>query len=360
MSQDNPYAGQPQSAFWRTAVAEPGVFGYENLWNCPFQLPQNARFSTYGSCFAQYISRALKVRGQPWVDAEPAPAKSPAWLRRKYNYSVFSSRTANIYTAKALETWVSLALDPARAENIEFWEQDGRFFDSLRPAIEPEGFSSTAECLAMLQGTVQAFRRSITDCEVFVFTMGLTEGFENADTGQPYAICPGTLAGRFDPDRHLFVNYGFLENLSFMQAAIEGMKKLNPRIKVILTVSPVPLTATAGEDHVLVATTHSKSTLRAVAGELAASDPIVAYFPSYEIISGHPAKAQFFEPNMRTVSRQGVSLVMEHFFAGLDLGGKKVAIGPDPRALFKEQIRADEHAEALACEEQVLEALNAN
>jgi hypothetical protein len=82
---------------------------------------------------------------------------------------------------------------------------------------------------------------------------------------------------------------------------------------MILTVSPVPLVATAETDHVLTATVYSKSVLRAVAGELAAGDDCVAYFPSYELITGALARGQYFEENMRSVKPEGVAYVMQHF-----------------------------------------------
>ncbi|PIE14453.1 MAG: GSCFA family protein [Rhodobacterales bacterium] len=358
---DTPFSRQPKTSFWRTGVAEPGVYRYEGLFKSSYELPKNARFSTYGSCFAQHISRALQARGQPWVDAEPAPSNLSDNLARRFNYGIYSARTANIYTARALEYWVSLARSPELTEKVELWENDGRWRDSLRPMIEPDGFDDADECRAMLRGTVQAFRRSITETEVFVFTMGLTEGFENADTGQPYAMCPGTLAGSYDSEQHLFRNYTYPQIMSAMKRAIAGMRALNPGLRFILTVSPVPLTATAGDDHVLVATTYSKSVLRAVAGDLAAEDAGIDYFPSYEIIASPPTRGQFFEPNMRSVSPYGVALVMEHFFAGLNLAGKKLKHGPDKAAKARRAaLRAEEKAHDLACEEQVLEAQNAH
>ncbi|WP_421703743.1 GSCFA domain-containing protein [Aliiroseovarius sp.] len=355
------FSAQPKTAFWRTGVAEPGVYGYENLYKSGFQLPANARFSTYGSCFAQHISRALQGRGQPWVDAEPAPSNFPEHLEARFNYSIFSSRTANIYTARALEYWVSLATTPELADTVELWEEDGRWRDSLRPMIEPDGFDDAEECRAMLRGTARAFRRSIIDTDVFVFTLGLTEGFENAQSGQPYAMCPGTLAGSFDGDLHQFHNYSYPQIMASMKAAIEGMRALNPALKLILTVSPVPLTATASQDHVLVATTYSKSVLRAVAGDLAQEDAGIDYFPSYEIIASPPTRGQFFLPNMRSVAPYGVQLVMEHFFAGLDLSGARLTHAADKAAQDRQAVlKAEERALELACEEQVLEAMNAH
>jgi hypothetical protein len=95
---------------------------------------------------------------------------------------------------------------------------------------------------------------------------------------------------------------------------------------MVLTVSPVPLTATATGRHALVATTHSKSVLRAAAGQLADERDDVDYFPSYEIISGFPYRAAFYEPNLRTVTPDGVAFVMRHFFQALQ--GRTAPITP--------------------------------
>ena len=103
------------------------------------------------------------------------------------------------------------------------------------------------------------------------------------------------------------------------------MRAVNPKLKILLTVSPVPLTATATDQHVMVATMQSKSILRAVAGALAGDDPDVDYFPSYEIVSSPPFRGVFFEPNQRNVTESGVNFVMQTFFdnQAIDPEGKK-------------------------------------
>ena len=95
---------------------------------------------------------------------------------------------------------------------------------------------------------------------------------------------------------------------------------------MLLTVSPVPLIATASAEHVLVATTYSKSVLRAVAGSLAERLPDCHYFPSFELISSHPSRGMFFNPDLRTVEQRGVAFVMEHFFKAIGkAAGESVA-----------------------------------
>jgi hypothetical protein len=353
----NPYADLPPSAFWRTGVAEAVPDGLSGLWSSPWVLPADCRFATYGSCFAQHISRALRTRGLPWVDAEPAPARSPAGLAQRFNYSVFSSRTANIYTAAQLLWLTRAALEGEKGREAEYWTgPDNRVFDSLRPAIEPGGFGGLKDARMSRATMLRAFRLSVATADVFVFTLGLTEGWRNADTGQPYPMCPGTVAGTFDPTRHVFANDAVADVRERVAEAFALMRCLNPDLRLILTVSPVPLTATASGAHVLVATTHSKAILRAAAGELAAADPAIDYFPSFEIVMSGADRSLAFEPNLRSVRADTVAKVMTHFFAGLRLEGaaREQVGGGDRRAELERQMEEED----LACEEVMLEAMN--
>lgn len=355
-----PYSDLPPQAFWRTGVAEAGVYGLSDLWASPWTLPSDARFATFGSCFAQHISRALKERRMGWVNGEPAPFGTPADLAQKFNYGVFSARTANVYTAAQLRLLLRMAAGQTPIEVPELWASpDGRIRDSLRPSIEPDGFASREEALLSRQAMMRGLRRAVMAADVFVFTLGLTEGWESAD-GQPYAACPGTQGGSFDPAQHRFVNYRTAAIREALDDSLALLQMMNPAIHLLLTVSPVPLTATASGAHVLVATMRSKSVLRAVAGEMAEDEPSVDYFPSYEIISGAPTRAAFFEPNLRSVVPQGVEVVMGHFFRGLHLAGPaRHGAEAEVDVARNRAIDDDIRHEALLCEEAALEAYNA-
>ena len=103
------------------------------------------------------------------------------------------------------------------------------------------------------------------------------------------------------------------------------MQAYNPDLRFLVTVSPVPLTATATDEHVLVATTYSKSVLRSVAGALAMEFADIDYVPSYEIIASPWSKGAFYESNLRTVTAEGVSSVMRVFFAEHGMGADAIA-----------------------------------
>lgn len=312
----HPYSSLPARSFWRTAVAEPEPADIDGLWTPKFPLGQDDPTLTVGSCFARHIGRTLLELGRNWHDAEPAPPGLTPEERTARQYGVFSFRTGNVYTAAMLRQWLAWAVG-AEDPGTESWVAGGRHFDPFRPSVEPAGYPSAEEMLAAREATLAAVRRAIGAARCLIFTLGLTEAWHERGTGVVYPVCPGTVRGSFDPDRHVFVNHDFARVQKDLLAVAALAGTLNPRLRILLTVSPVPLTATATGQHALTATTYSKSVLRAVAGQLAYDDERFDYFPAYELITGAPFRAGFYEPNLRDVSADGVRFVMGRFAAAL-------------------------------------------
>ena len=342
----NPYVNVSSSGFWRPAVADRNMFDISGLWEPKFSVRPNMKVSTYGSCFAQHIGRALASRGYNWFITETAPFGASDETVKNFNYGVFSCRTGNIYTPTLLLQWLRWAfkLDPVPDE---IWQIRDRYYDPFRPNIEPNGFSSKEEVIISRQATLDAFKRSVVESDIFVFTLGLTEHWINS-SGYEYPMCPGTVAGTFDENVHLFRNLSFDQARHALVAAIKLMLDYNKRLKFILTVSPVPLTATKSGKHVLVATMQSKSILRAVAGQLSDNRGNIDYFPSYEIINSPVFRGTFFEPNQRSVNKNGVALVMDHFFSE-----QKERFGTIPSSKVSQKTNANND---IVCEEELLES----
>jgi hypothetical protein len=125
-------------------------------------------------------------------------------------------------------------------------------------------------------------------------------------------------------------------------------------LRILLTVSPVPLTATATNQHVLSATSYSKSVLRAVSGDLAQSDDAVDYFPSYEIITNQAARSAFYDHNLRSVRNAGVQTVMRTF---LEAHGMVRDVENVESVKESVAIKGSvEKEESVQCEEILLEA----
>lgn len=351
---ENPYSSNTARAFWRSAIASRETLDIGDLWRPKFPIRLSDKTVTAGSCFAQHISRAMQSHGFSWLDLEPAPPVLSDDSARAFNYGIFSFRTGNIYTVALLRQWLGWALG-REPQSQEVWVQDGRFFDPVRPQIEPGGFASLDEMNRARAVTLEAISRALREADIFVFTLGLTEGWENAATGLCYATCPGTVGGSFDASAHHLVNYDYPHILRDMTEVVGMAREVNPDLRFLLTVSPVPLTATAEDEHVLVATTYSKSTLRAVAGDLARSLDGVDYFPSYEIISSFPFRGMFYEGNLRQVRADGVSFVMRQFFAGIGHETEATMPAAEPAAMKPvEPANQDD----IVCEEEILDFYN--
>lgn len=325
----HPYLRLPARSFWRTAVAEPGPADITDLWTPKFAVGQDDPVVTDVSCFAGHIGRALLEQGLHWYDAEPPPPGLTPAQHAARGYRRFSFRTGNIYTAAGLRQWVAWALGEEKPPE-EVWREAGACHDPYRPTVEPDGFASPEDLLRSREVTLAAVRTAVTRAAVLVFTLGLTEAWHDIPTGTVLPMCPGTVRGTHDPARHVLHHHTVARVHRDLTAVLDMARGVNPRLRTVLTVSPVPLTATATGRHVLVATTHSKSVLRAAAGQLADERDDVDYFPSYEIVTGFPYRAAFYEPNLRTVSPEGVAFVMRHFFAGVRGGPGPAPGGPPP------------------------------
>jgi hypothetical protein len=325
------------------------------LWDPKYRVRPRRPIATFGSCFAQHFAAALRKRGYNWLDAEPVAGGIDDDTARRFGYRVFSARTGNIYTASLLLQWTRWALGLSQPPD-EVWTEGTRFIDPFRPTIEPGGFASRDELLALRASTIAAFRRCIEDSGVLVFTLGLTESWAHVD-GHEYPMCPGTAGGTFDPDRHRFENQKFRRVRAALTEAIALMRQANPKLRILLTVSPVPLTATNSGQHVLVATGQSKAVLRAVAWDVADSADYIDYFPSYEIINAPGARGAFFQPNLRSVTQEGVDFVMQSFFES-----QTRKFGPLPDAPYaapnRARARQRKAAQDVICDEEILDAFS--
>lgn len=359
-SAPSPYSTLGKEKFWKTAVADRAddLF-FDAIWKPKFAIPQR-KFLTAGSCFAQHISRWVIENGFHWIDSEPAPPDMAEAERQNWGYAVFSFRTGNIYTAALLKQWIfqAVGLAPIIQEEIEY---QGAFYDPFRPSLPVQGFNTRSSLREARQFTLDCIKTALTEADLFVFTLGLTEGWVDV-AGFCYPLCPGTIVGNFEPIRHRFHNYGFEEIRDDLIQVFDAIKAINPDMRFILTVSPVPLTATAADEHVLVATTYSKSVLRAVAALLKNTRSDVDYFPSYELISSHATRGRFYSDNLRSVTAEGVNHVMAHFSAAIRENAARrepalMHVSPTRKA---QPVAPGKDPVGLVCEEILLESWRDN
>lgn len=351
----SPYDNAPPRAFWRSGVVAQDAGAIEALYLPKFAITRESKIMTAGSCFAQHLHRALAELGWGVMDAERLEVAVPDDVLKRHFYSVFSARYGNIYTARQLRQLIGEALlDEAPA--LPVWERDGRYFDALRPNVEPDGFGAEAHVKEARGEHLAAVRDLLVSADVIVFTLGLTEGWRHRSTGTVYPVAPGVIAGQFDPDIFEFYNAPYEDILADMRARRDMVRAVNPGANFLLSVSPVPLTATASGKHVLSASSYSKPVMRSVCGVLAGEDGF-DYFPSYEVITSPSARGVFFEKNLRQPTKAGVAAAMRMFLAAQGDDPEQAAhlgeISPAPR----QTDRSIEGEDDLICEEAMLDAM---
>ncbi len=347
----NPYSNLPSKSFWKTAVSEKNAFNLENLYEKKFEISRADRIATAGSCFAQHVGTNLRLRGFNVVDVEPAPSYLSAAEARDGGYGIYSARYGNVYTVRQMLQLLTDARG-ATVRDEDFLLKNDRYIDLLRPGTESAGYDSLEEAkynrLSHLEHVVELF----SGIDVFVFTFGLTEAWINKVSGTVYPICPDTLTDTTSGN-YRFHNFTYDEIIGDFRALQALLRQSLPELRFLLTVSPVPLTATASKNHVLVATTYSKAVLRAVCGALEAESASVDYFPSFEVITASLTRGVFYEPNLRAVNPTGVSRAMAVFFGEHDRNPPAAAVGR-PAATAAED--AEARKEDVVCEEILLEA----
>ena len=347
----HPYRDLPRQNFWKNC-AETQDFARDQLYRPKFRIGAGTRVATAGSCFAQHVGRYLRTSQAELIDVEPAPQMMAPETARRFGYGLFSARYGNIYTTRQ---WRQLLEDAAalQVHADAIWQRGGRFWDALRPGVEPQGLDSAEEVVVHRREHLARVQAMLVGTDVFVFTLGLTEMWTHSETGRAYPIAPGVIAGHFDPDQHQFVNADYPSVLADLQAVRTILRAHNPDMKLILTVSPVALAATATSNHVLAATVYSKSVLRAAAGAMVAEHDDVDYVPSFEVIAGTPSCGRYYAGDLREVTPEGVATAMAMFFsAHPDLGGAVAAAENAPRAAVTETDPEDD----VICEERLLGA----
>ncbi|ABV37699.1 conserved hypothetical protein [Shewanella sediminis HAW-EB3] len=340
-SGSTPYSDKGETFFWRTGVAsiKLGQETFTQLHQIDLGI-DNPRISSIGSCFAQHVGKWLNAGGYSFNQSKIETNQ------------VSSFAFGNLYTPRCLLQWFDIAeTESGFDKSCAIYSDADKYYDLLRPNFNPDGFNSQADLVAARIAAATEMLETIAVTDVLIFTLGLTEAWKDC-SNVFYPSCPGIISGVFDDSRYSFHNFSYEEIRTDLEKISTRLKTINPGIKIILTVSPVPLTATATGKHIMVANQHSKSILRTVAGFMCDNRTDFHYFPSYEIITVPCAGDFRFESNLRSVTPKAVNYVMRHF--GSVLGAQtESTLAQDPQQKI-EVISSDN--DEVVCDEEMLEA----
>lgn len=246
-----------------------------------FQLEPDDAIFTVGSCFARNIEAHLAALGfvVPAIGFQSAlfsPKEKLHWLP--------PNTELNKYSSLSILTELQWALD----ENTPFDPENA--FLEIRPGqwIDPQVWGNDGYPLDAVierrRAMTDLFKR-VTECRVLIMTLGLVETwYDNLTKRYLNRFVPKSVIQAFPGRFELRVlDYSTIRD-SIEQIFDLLKRKAHPQLRVVLSVSPVPIGMTFRDRDVLAANTYSKSVLRSVAEEVVRDYSFVDYFPSYESV----------------------------------------------------------------------------
>lgn len=275
-----------------------------------FTFARNAKVFCIGSCFARNVEEHLIYLGVDVLSKRVVCPKVESPIRPNGFLNKFTTPSI----ANELE-WLISPVDP----DVALVEGEGGYTDhQLAPGIAPVSLERARERRRFV--TKDYFSR-IRLADVVIITLGLVEAWQDTTTGVYWNATPNLWEVRRNPGRFVFEQTDYETNKLHLDRAYEVLRQINPNVRVVVTVSPVPLNTTFSGDDIALANSYSKSVLRAVAQKLADSKENVDYFPSYEIVTMSPRSAAFSSVDFSHVKDAVVGSVMDSFVKAYMGGG---------------------------------------
>ncbi len=272
-------------------------------------LKPDSRVFAMGSCFAVEIRKALMARGFNTLPKYDKIVFDPV-VQRLANLPIRDN--VNHYNTFVIRQEFEMALagidyQPDEFIELEHSKQRGsegtvlQWQDPYRKHI----FARDSQAILDISRKVSnCIKDAITQADIYILTLGLTEVWRNKANGRVINQAPAENRNKFD-----FEESTYEQNFENLMSVCSLVNSAFPQKHIILTVSPVPLTRTFTTNDVVVANTTSKSILRAVAAQISKDTNNTTYWPSYEIAL---ARDIFLEDG-RHVRPDGINLIVDQF-----------------------------------------------
>ena len=114
-------------------------------------------------------------------------------------------------------------------------------------------------------------------------------------------------------ERFISINATHADVMASLEATLAVLRvTCLPRVKFVLTVSPVPLYASFHSTDVVTGNSYSKATLRSAAQEIVDRHDDVDYFPAYEMVTATRADDVWSDDTLH-VRREVAAVIAERF-----------------------------------------------
>lgn len=274
----------------------------------------NDKIFTIGSCFAERIRAYLTAEG---FDVGPPTSGIPMDLDRFRIDRLPQYPHLDYYNTFTIRQEFERHIGEWTQDDDDYWTVKDPIWDGETAYQDPyrrATFGRTPEDLREAVGHASsAIDQGIREADVFFMTMGMAEVFRNKHSGKIACQKPGYARGGGEEQTEFHMS-SYEENYANLKRIVEIIKQVRPGARIVMTVSPVALARTFGDQDIVAANAEGKSILRAAVGAIARDFADVTYFPSYELVMAN-APYSFRDDDGRHVSNWIVSRIVKTFKA---------------------------------------------
>lgn len=266
----------------------------ENFTNVSKIVDKTTKVSSIGSCFAEEILLWMQHNG----------------------FNVVQPKWGMVYNPRNIKLIIEAGLEYDKFNPTErFWDfGDGDIrtpYVKSSQELSPVKLGSNLEQAKRSEENLFAsFGKVLKEVDTLIITLGQTE-YWATEKEYPFYAAPWT--GIKDGEiNHKPYNLSQAEVKTDLISTVELLKKHNPEINILISVSPVPLVASVLKGNsAYIAAGRAKSTLHSATLEVVDMFDKVYYMPSYEIVTSRPQTT--FKEDGRHVLGSTVSMIMKTF-----------------------------------------------
>lgn len=244
----------------------------------PWKLTNQSAITLLGSCFSTSIAERLQ--------------------RQLFN--IASNPFGPLYNPESILSAVRRLESGQQFSEDELIENGDRYF---HPECHTKLSSGSAsELTDRLNRKLTDFKIHAEKSDAIFLTFGTSKVYESRRTGKIVANCHKLPASEFNK-RLLTVD----EATTAISTTIALLRRINPDIKIVLTLSPIRHLSDGAHENSI-----SKATLL-LAVSHAAAHTGASYFPSYEIVMDDLRDYRFYATDMAHPSDQAADYIYERF-----------------------------------------------
>lgn len=242
-------------------------------------IDHRSKLMLLGSCFSQNI-------GQKLLDG---------------NFNVELNPFGVLYNPLSIAKSLQLLLDKKQFAESDLFEDRG-VYNSFS---HHSSFSSDDrnECLKNINESIDRASSKLENLDYLIITFGTAYVFSLKETDEVVSNCHKVPASLFDRRR-----LSVAEIIDEWGGLLQKMREVNPKLKVIFTVSPIRHWKDGAHGNQL-----SKSILLLAIDELQNQEKNVFYFPSYELVLDDLRDYRFYASDMLHPNEIAIDYIWQHF-----------------------------------------------